>query len=148
MKKVLLVLVAVAVAISFAGLVSAKEKVKGNITTPEGTTSFKVITIDKGKFTTEKGKVVNISNPNMDPSQGIRVEKLKFKQYHDNTIGDADYVTLVNDRGETIRPIAKDAKVNHLRNANDKKITIYSTYNMVDNAWQLQAAEVDELLGQ
>jgi len=152
MKKLLVALVVVAVAISVAGVASAKkEKIKGSVATPEGTTNFKVIKMNKKGFTTEKGKVVSISNPNVDKTRGVRVETLKFKQYHDNKIGNADYATLVHERGETIRAVGIDGAP-HLANqlqkksTMNKKIKVYSTYNMVDNAWKLQAAEVDEIL--
>ncbi len=148
MKKLLVALVVVAVVLSVAGVASAKkEKIKGSITTEAGTTNFKVIKMNKKGYTTEKGKVVSVSNPNIDKSRGVRVETLKFKQYHDNKIGNADFVTMVHDRGQTIRQVSKNAKVNHLmKGATNKKIKVYSTYNLVDNAWKLHAAEVDEIL--
>lgn len=148
MKKVLLTILVVAIAVGIAGIASAeKTKTKGKMVTAEGTTNFKVIKIDNGKYTTEKGKVVSVSDPNIDPSRGIRVETLKFKQYHNDKIGDADFVTMVHERGETIRRVSKDMKINPLKDAKAKKFKVYSTYNIVDNAWTINAAEAEELLG-
>lgn len=142
MKKVLLVLVGLVVAMGIATNVYASGKTvtkeKEKVQTPAGELKAKIVTVTDGKFTTEKGKLVLTSNKGE-----VRVEKLKYKLWNENDPAkdDDNTVIMFKDKAEVQMHVSKDIKKNHLEAANKESGTIYSTYNPMKNGWEITAIE-------
>lgn len=154
MKKVLLTLVVIAIAVSFSSAAFSEEtttiktktketpagtvtKEKGKVVTSDSTEKFKMIKITNGQFTTEKGKIIKIDNPNLSADHGIRVEELKFKAYNDKD----NTVVFLKGQDEVVKPAVSN-KVNHLKNAKTGHMKVYSTYDIMDAGWKVIEAEV------
>jgi len=119
---------------------SGKEitKEKATLKTPYDKLEAKTIAIKKGKFTTEKGKVIRTSRKGE-----VKKEKVKFTLYNENDPSRDIDNTIIVEKGkiETVRHLGKNMKQNHFQKHKMKPVTIYSTYNPLKMGWEVEHVE-------
>lgn len=158
MKKVLMVLVVMAVAVAFTSTVLAEQakvttttketasgatvtKEKVELKTPNETVKAtdKTVTTktQEGTVSTEKTKIVDkTKNPD-------KKEIVTIKSFNENDpkLDSDNTVTIVKDKQEVVMPVNKDWKVNHVQKVLNKTTTIYSTYNPEKMAYEISGFE-------